>query len=107
NHDGVVNVVDVQLIVDQALGIFPPISDINGDDVVNIIDVQLTVNAALGLGCRVSLELNITPITDQRINALAATLENIFGQIAQGQFTESQRLIDTALTNLQDLLLLP
>src|SRR5439155_3737810 len=40
NHDGAVHVTDVQLVVDQALGIFPATSDINGDGVVNVVDVQ-------------------------------------------------------------------
>ena len=50
--DGVVNAVDVQLVINAALGIainpaFKP--DINGDGVVNAIDVQLVINAALGI----------------------------------------------------------
>jgi hypothetical protein len=51
NGDGVVNVVDVQLIINEALGVIPPIHDLNGDGVVNVADVQLVINAALGLGC--------------------------------------------------------
>ncbi len=51
NGDGIVNVIDVQLLVDQALGIFPATGDINGDGSVNVVDVQLVVNAVLGLGC--------------------------------------------------------
>ena len=45
------NVVDVQLIVNQALGASPAANDLNGDGVVNVVDVQLVTNAALGLGC--------------------------------------------------------
>jgi hypothetical protein len=51
NSDGFVNVVDVQLLVDQVLGIFPATGDINGDGSVNVADLQLVVNAALGGGC--------------------------------------------------------
>jgi hypothetical protein len=51
NGDGVVNVVDVQLIINQALGIIPAVSDLNHDGVVNVADVQIVINAALGLGC--------------------------------------------------------
>jgi streptogramin lyase len=50
NGDGVVDAVDVQLVVNAALGI--PIAysaDVNGDGGVNAIDVQLVTNAALGL----------------------------------------------------------
>ena len=45
------NVVDAQLIVNQALGATPAANDLNGDGVVNIVDVQLVMNATLGLGC--------------------------------------------------------
>jgi len=51
NGDGVVNVLDVQLVVNQILGVLTPTSDINGDGVVNVVDLQLVVNAVLGLGC--------------------------------------------------------
>jgi hypothetical protein len=51
NQDGLVNVVDVQLVVDQILGQLPPASDINGDGQVNTIDLQMVVNATLGRGC--------------------------------------------------------
>src|SRR5439155_17911784 len=52
NKDGVVNVLDVQLIANQVLGVIPATSDINGDGAVNVLDLQLGVNAALGLGCK-------------------------------------------------------
>ena len=51
NGDGVVNVVDVQLIINQALGVIPAVNDLNHDGVVNVADVQKEINAALGLGC--------------------------------------------------------
>ena len=49
--DGTVNALDVQAIVNEALGVAPPINDLNQDGVVNVVDVQIVVNAALGLGC--------------------------------------------------------
>ena len=51
NGDGVVNAIDVQLVINAALGIdvSPAEPDINGDGVVNAIDVQLVINAALGI----------------------------------------------------------
>jgi sugar lactone lactonase YvrE len=49
--NGIVNVVDVQLIVNQALGVAQAVNDLNGDGAVNVVDVQIEINAALGLGC--------------------------------------------------------
>ena len=42
---------DVQYIIDEALGVAPPNSDLNADGVVNIADVQKVANAAMDLGC--------------------------------------------------------
>jgi len=44
-----VNVVDVQMIINEAMGVTPAIHDLNGDGVVNVVDVQMEINAALGL----------------------------------------------------------
>lgn len=50
NKDGVVNVTDVQLTVNQALGITAcSTGNVNGDAACNVTDVQLVVNKALGL----------------------------------------------------------
>jgi len=51
NGDGAVNAVDVQLVINAALGlsIAPFNADVNGDGAVNAVDVQLVINAALGL----------------------------------------------------------
>jgi len=47
---GFVDAVDVQLVINRALGIEVTwICDINGDDVVDAVDVQLVINAALGI----------------------------------------------------------
>ncbi len=54
NVDGGVNVADVQLIINQALGSAPPDCDINGDGAVNVADVQIVINAALGQQCAAS-----------------------------------------------------
>jgi hypothetical protein len=54
NYDGVVNVSDIQLAINQALGIVPCTSaDLNGDGQCNVLDVQRVVDAALGEGCKV------------------------------------------------------
>jgi hypothetical protein len=44
-------VADVQTIIDEALGLIPAVHDLNQDGVVNLLDVQVVINAALGLGC--------------------------------------------------------
>lgn len=50
NEDGQVNAVDVQLVINGALGLTDPLeTDVNFDKVTNAVDVQLVINAALGL----------------------------------------------------------
>lgn len=50
NGDGVVNVTDVQITVNQALGLATcGTGNVNGDGACNVTDVQLVVNRALGL----------------------------------------------------------
>lgn len=45
-----VNAIDVQLVINEALGISTGYQcDLNGDDQVNALDVQLVINAALGI----------------------------------------------------------
>jgi hypothetical protein len=51
NQDRLLNVLDVQQVINEALGVAPAANDLNGDGIVNIADVQIVVNAALGLGC--------------------------------------------------------
>jgi hypothetical protein len=53
NCDGTVNALDVQLVVNRALGIDIPylaaFANLDGNEVCNAIDVQLVINAALGI----------------------------------------------------------
>jgi len=42
---------DVQMIVNEALGAGNPADDLNRDKVVNVVDIQKLVDAAIGLGC--------------------------------------------------------
>ena len=51
NEDGAVNALDVQLVINAALGnsIAPLNADVNGDGSINAVDVQLVINAALGI----------------------------------------------------------
>jgi hypothetical protein len=51
NADGNFSVLDVQMTIDEALGVLAPVHDPNGDGVVNVADVQLVINAVLGRGC--------------------------------------------------------
>ena len=52
--EGAVNVVDVQLGINQALGLATcGTADISQDGSCNVIDVQRLINAAIGLGCQV------------------------------------------------------
>ena len=52
NSDGIVNVLDVQLMVSQALGTAPCTNRLDGAATCDVIDVQRVVNAALGGACR-------------------------------------------------------
>ena len=51
NQDGTTNVVDVQAIINEALGAISATDDLNQDGVVNVVDIQIIINAALALGC--------------------------------------------------------
>jgi hypothetical protein len=48
---GSVDVVDVQTIINEAIGAASAANDLNGDGLVNVADVQIEINAALSLGC--------------------------------------------------------
>jgi uncharacterized repeat protein (TIGR03803 family) len=50
-QNGNINVADVQLVINEALGVAPAVNDLNEDGSVNVADVQIEINAALGLGC--------------------------------------------------------
>jgi hypothetical protein len=53
NDDGVVNIVDLQLEINAALGLAPcSAGDLDGNGSCNIIDVQRMVSASLGSPCR-------------------------------------------------------
>jgi len=44
-------IANVQSTINQALGVAYPLDDLNQDGVVNLADVQVVINVALGLGC--------------------------------------------------------
>jgi len=51
NGDGSTNVLDLQLLIDEVLGVMPAVHDLNHDGAVNVADVQKLINAVLGMGC--------------------------------------------------------
>jgi len=53
NTDGSVNVVDVQLVVNQALALAPCTADLDGSGGCDIVDVQRVIQTALGAACRI------------------------------------------------------
>jgi hypothetical protein len=42
---------DVQTLVNESLGAIQALNDLTGDGVVNVADVQLEINVALGGAC--------------------------------------------------------
>ena len=48
---GTTNIVDVQTMIREALGVTAALNDLNGDGTVNVIDAQIVINPVLGLGC--------------------------------------------------------
>jgi hypothetical protein len=44
-------VADVQMIVNEALGIYPAEFDLNGDGSINVLDIQIVIVAALSASC--------------------------------------------------------
>jgi hypothetical protein len=53
-RDGSVDVADVQLIVNEALGGIPAAIDLNGDGTINVVDAQIEIAAALGRVCSIN-----------------------------------------------------
>ena len=51
NGDGATNVVDVQLMINEALGVLIAVHDLTHDGRVDVTDIQKIINAALGVGC--------------------------------------------------------
>jgi hypothetical protein len=51
DQDGIVNVIDVQRIINEALGLIPATDSLTGSGAVTVADIQIVINAALGMGC--------------------------------------------------------
>jgi uncharacterized repeat protein (TIGR01451 family) len=49
--DQVASVADVQMMINEALGVRSAGNDLNGDGVANVVDVQIVINAVFGFGC--------------------------------------------------------
>ena len=52
-----VNIADVQLIINEALGLSSCTADLNGDGKCDIVDVQRVITAALGGNCSANVHL--------------------------------------------------
>jgi hypothetical protein len=51
NHDGAVNIADVQTMINEALGVSACTTDLSGDGRCDVVDVQIAITAALGGAC--------------------------------------------------------
>jgi hypothetical protein len=41
-------------MIDEALGTAAPANDLTGDGIVNVVDVQIVIDTALGMACPAS-----------------------------------------------------
>jgi len=65
NEDGNVDILDVQMMVDEALGTDQANNDLDGDGVVNVVDIQIDINGVLKLGCEVGTQTQTTALKPQ------------------------------------------
>ncbi len=63
NGDGVVNVADVQIAIDEVLGLAPCTMDLDGTGSCDAVDVQRVIAAALGEACVVTSPSTTSAIT--------------------------------------------
>lgn len=76
NQDGTVNVVDVQLATNMALGLAPCTANIYGTGVCNVIVVQRVTNAVLGGACVTGTTATTHSVT---LNWTGSTSSNVVG----------------------------
>ena len=50
-HIGRIEVTDIQVLINEALGLLASADFLHGGRVITVIDVQIVLNAALGFGC--------------------------------------------------------
>jgi len=103
NQDGSINVVDVENVIDEVLGLAQATDDLNGDGVVNVTDVQMEVVAALGLGCLagphtyaiggvpISIENSVSPVAAGprtfAVSGVPVSIENSVSPVVPGTQT--------------------
>lgn len=51
NQGGITSLADLQEMINEALGNAKAVHDLNHDGVVNVVDIEISGNAVLGLGC--------------------------------------------------------
>jgi probable HAF family extracellular repeat protein len=73
NTDGKINVQDIQVMLNEALGVNPPANDLNGDGVVNVVDLQIDINGALNLGCTTGPQSQTAARQQSRARTLSAS----------------------------------
>jgi hypothetical protein len=57
--DSPASVADVQLMIDEALGVAPAVNDLNHDGAIDVSDVQRVINAVLQLGWGARLKSDV------------------------------------------------
>ena len=60
NQDTKTNMVDVQDIVKEALGVSSATDDLNGDGAVSVVETQIVMNAVLNLGCSATGDTSVS-----------------------------------------------
>jgi len=79
NQDGVVNVTDVQLATNMALGLVPCTANVYGTNACNVIVVQRVTNAALGGTCVTGTGTGTTASHSVTLSWLASTSPGVAG----------------------------
>ena len=108
NGDGNTIVSDVQVIINEALGVATAVNDLNGDGAVNVADVQIVINAALGLGCSAKTSGALTAASPRRLRPPSRPIPGRAPAVASRGATVSTgsklNFVPTALTyNVTDL----
>ena len=88
NGDGAVNILDVQLAANMALGLVPCTADIAGAGVCDTLVIQRVVNAVISGSCIASISHNVT-LTWTASTSLNVTGYNVYrGTQSGGPFTK-------------------
>ena len=105
NSDGTVNTADVQLSINQSLGLSPCTADLNGDGRCDVMDVQRVITAALGGTCNAVSGLNppvtvsLTPstasLTPSQLQQFTATVSGTANQTVNWSLTPAIGTLST------------